>query len=338
MKTLIIGGTGFISSALVRKLLGRKHDVTVLTRGVSASAVSIQPGVRYIQADRHHEQKLREAVAGKIFDAVYDMVAYGPEESRSAVRIFKGRTGRFVHCSTISVYMLSANLRCPITEDQDRASLMTPDHRSPFGWDYGVNKRRCEEVLWNAHDERSFPVSMIRPTFVSGPRDPAKRDFFWIERILDGGPLLVPGPGEVEFQNVYVEDVATAFADLLDCPVSVGQAYNVADETRFSLNSYLQFLAELLQKEPHIVHVDQERFDALPFSLSSEGDVFPFNTRRNAVFSLEKARRDLGFRSTPVRDWMNETILYFTGRFKGHSNGYGSRRKEIEFSGRLAGT
>lgn len=335
MDILIIGGTGFISSALVRKLVERGHAVAVVTRGISASPVSIQPGVRYIQADRRQEQKLREVVGHETFDAVYDMIAYEAGESQTAVRVFRGKIGRFVHCSTISVYMVSEDVRCPITEDQDRAPLMAPDYRSPFGWEYGVNKRNCEQVLWNAHDEKSFPVSMIRPTFVSGPRDPAKRDFFWIERILDGDPLLVPGTGEFEFQNVFVEDVARAFADLLDHPASIGQAYNVADETRFSLNTYLHLFADLLQKEPRIVHIDQGQFDALPFSSSREGDVFPFNTRRNAVFSLEKIRRDLGFRSTPVRIWMTETIRHFTGRFKGHSNGYGSRRDEIDIVARL---
>jgi nucleoside-diphosphate-sugar epimerase len=67
--------------------------------------------------------------------------------------------------------------------------------RNPFGMDYGINKRRCEEVIWESYSKSGLPVTVIRPTFVCGPEDPARRDYFWIERILDGKPLLVPGSG-----------------------------------------------------------------------------------------------------------------------------------------------
>ncbi len=331
MKILIIGGTGFISSRLVQQLLDSGYHVTTFTRGNVKSQLAKTEKLERCYGDRTNEADLRQALQRRTFDAVYDMVAYEPEESQLAVKVFHGKVGRFIHCSTISVYMISNEIQCPITEDQDKTPLMEFWRRHPFGMDYGIKKRQCEEVLWKAHDEKLFPVSMLRPTFVSGPHDPAKRDFFWIERILDGKPLLIPGSGDFAFQQVYVEDVARAFAALLNFSVSVGQAYNVATEEIFSLNDYLQALGKLLNRHPEFVHVDQEIFDRLPFSTHAHGDVFPFNTRRTAIFSLDKIKDELLYTATPFNEWMPTTIDWFTKAYRGHSIGYEWRQEELAF-------
>ena len=329
MNILVIGGTGFISRSLVLRLLDRRDRVTILTRGKSKD---IPDGViERILADRTVPADLERALDRRTFDVVYDLVAYRPEESSVIAGILKGRVGRFIHCSTISIYMVSEQIRTPVTEDQDRAPLMPFWDRNPFGMGYGILKRRCEEVLWKAHDPLHFPVSMLRPTFVSGPNDPAGRDYFWIERILDGGPLLVPGTGDFPFQQVFVDDVARAFAGLLDSPRTVGKAYNVAGEESFTLNEYLHALGKLLRRKPLLVHVDQATFDELSFSTSGAGDVFPFNTRRPAVFSLDAIRRDTGYRPTPFDLWMKQTIEWWLSAPHGHSNGYDRRADELEF-------
>ncbi|HEY5565330.1 MAG TPA: NAD-dependent epimerase/dehydratase family protein, partial [Rhodothermia bacterium] len=260
---------------------------------------------------------------------------------------------------------------CPITEDQDKLPLMPDDPRNPFGMDYGMLKRRCEDVLWRAHEEGRFQVSMLRPPFVCGPNDPTIRDLFWIERIRDGGPLLVPGCGDFAFQHVFVDDVARAFTALLDHPATVGHAYNVAADEIFTLNEYLRNLSRLLESAPlsprrrgsgsttvgssgstpssprrrgsttsvnpseaapEIIHIPQAVFDRQPFSSNPRGDVFPFNTRRTAVLSLEAIRRDLSYRSTPFDSWMPAAIEWYAGFAHGSSHGYALRPDEIAFA------
>lgn len=275
MNILIIGGTGFISSYLLRKLTQRGHKIILFNRGRSHSIFSIPENVRIVTGDRNRKDDLKRLVQKDSFDVVYDMVAYTPQQSQLAVDIFKGKIGRFIHCSTVSVYMVSWRVQCPITEDQDKEKLMDYFPRNPFGMDYGVNKRKCEQVLWEAHDLKDFSVSMLRPTYVSGPGDPTLRDWFWIERILDGKPLLVPGSGDFAFQQVYVEDVADAFARLIESDDTIGKAYNVASEQIYSLNTYLAKLSKLLGRQPEIQHIDQDLFDHHPFEPIRPGRCFP---------------------------------------------------------------
>jgi nucleoside-diphosphate-sugar epimerase len=279
---------------------------------------------------------LKRVLGRRTFDAVFDIIAYLPGESQTVAGLFRGRVGRFIHCSTVSVYMVSEQIQCPVTEDQDSLPLMPFWDRNPFGMQYGIDKRACERVLWDAHHDSLFPVSMLRPTFVSGPADPTGRDWFWIERILDGKPLLVPGSGDCAFQQVYVEDVAEAFSELLERQGSAGRAYNVVGEEVYSLREYLRLLGEILEREVTLVELPQRAFDGLAISQHPSGDVFPFNTRRTAVFSLDRIKRELGFRSMPFRAWMATTVEWW--RRQGTASlGYGLRVKELELAARLKG-
>ncbi len=335
MKIFIIGGTGFISSHLTGQLLKKGYEVTIFNRGLTRSNIESHENLIIKYGDRNDTDQLSGAVNKSGYDAVFDMMAFNPEQTKCAERIFRGKTGRFIHCSTVSVYMISDEVSCPVTEDQYARSVMPDWPRNPFGMGYGIEKRRCEEYLWERHHNTDFPVTILRPTYVSGPGDPARRDYFWIQRILDGQPLLVPGSGDCAFQQVYVEDVASVFASVLDFPMTIGEAYNVAGEEIFSLNEYLDRLAKLLARNIEKRPVDQKLFDNFSISHNPEGDVFPFNTRRTAVFSLKKLIKDTDFRGTPFDHWMMKTIDWFINRYTGDSTGYDKRDLEIDIIRKL---
>lgn len=330
MNILIIGGTGFLSSRIAEKLLSKGHNITLLVRGKTKSKFVDSKNLSFIYCDRNDKKILSELTSKHKYDIVYDMIAYTENDSQTAVDVFNNKIGRFIHCSTISVYMLAKDVRLPVTEDQINLPLMEPFYRSPFGWDYGINKIKCEDVLRKYHNYKSFPVSILRPTYISGPGDPSKRDFFWVERILDGKPLLVPGDGKFKFQEVFIEDAADAFCKVIETDKSIGEAYNVAAEEVFTLNEYLEKLVQLLDRIVEIFHIDQEKFDKLEISYSNEGDVFAFNTRRDAVFSLEKIKEDLNYKTTTFNDYMSTTINWFLKNYNGHSCGYSKREEELK--------
>ena len=333
MKILLIGGTGFISSKIAEFLIEKGHSITLLVRGKTPISFNDSQNVNIIYGDRHDERLLKELFSKEKFDVMYDMIAYEPRETEIVYKAAKGKIGRFIHCSTVSVYMISDNIDTPITEDQWQRKLMPHFPRNPFGMDYGINKRKIEEYLWSVHDEKNFAVTAIRPPYVCGPKDAAKRDYFWIQRILDKKPLLVPGSGDFSSQVVFVNDLAKAFVDLLDYPITIGEAYNVASEEIKTLKEYISDLSAMIDPShsPQLTHIPQELFDTLPFGYSNEGDVFTFNTRRPAIFSIDKIKKDINFCSTPFDKWMRETIDWFLNMHKGNSNGYSMRNDEIDF-------
>lgn len=328
MYVFIIGGTGFISRRLTQMLLDEGHHVTIFTRGRTEAKFERSNRLEHVHGDRSSAASLQSALQGRTFDAAIDMIAYDADHSRVAIDALQGHIGRFIHCSTISIYMVSDDVTCPVTEDQLEVPVMEHWPRNPFGMDYGIRKRESEQVLWEAHGD-DFPVTVLRPTFVCGPEDPTARDYFWIQRIIDGGAVLVPGSGDHAFQQIYVDDAARAFADVLKHDATVGEAYNVAGEDIFSLNEYLRRIAELLGRDVELMPVDQELFDALSLSTNPRGDVFPFNTRRTAVFDLFKIKRDVGYTATSFDEWMMKTVDWYLEELEGDSLGYNRRREEL---------
>lgn len=331
MKILMIGGTGFISSNVVKKLIEESHDITLVTRGESNIELFDKSKVQFAYGDRHDKDFLTKLANENKFDVLYDMIAYTGDESQMIIDVFANKIPRLIHTSTISVYMVSDIIRNPIKEEDDKHPLMKFWERNPFGMQYGIDKRKCEDVLWKAQNEGKFEVSMIRAPYVCGPHDPMKRDYFWIQRIMDGKPLLIPGSGDYASQHVFVEDLAKAFVDLLKYDKSVGKAYNIASEEIFSLNDYLDILCGLLDKNPERVKIDLDVFEELTFSISPEGHAFPFNTYRTSIFSIDRAKNDLNFQSTPFEKWIPHTIDWYLNQYKKDSVGYGNRDNEVEF-------
>jgi nucleoside-diphosphate-sugar epimerase len=143
-------------------------------------------------------------------------------------------------------------------------------------------------------------------------------------------PCLYQEVGGHKFQHIYIEDCAEIFCLAIETDISIGQAYNAASEEIFTLNSYLNALGKILNREVELVHMDQVEFDKLGISSSRKGDVFPFNTRRDTVFSLDKTKADLKFRSTPFNEWMPGTIKWYLEVDKKPSVGYEYRKEELK--------
>lgn len=331
MKILMIGGTGFISSYTVRELLKDNHDVTVLTRGHSELEIFSREDVNFVIGDRNDKSFLSKLALENQYDVLIDMIAYLPKDSEMIVDVFSNKIPRLIHMSTVSVYMVSNEPKNPITEDQDKLPLMKYWDRNPFGMQYGIYKRKCEDILWEAHRDKKFDVTMVRAPYVCGIHDPMRRDHFWIERILDEQPLLIPGSGDYASQHVFVGDLARIFAKMVKNDLSIGKAYNIASEEIYSLNDYLDSLTRLLDKNPERINVDLKIFEQLSFCTSTEGHAFPYNTYRTAIFNLDLAKSELNFKSTPLDLWMPGVIDYYTNKFQGHSVGYSRRDEELEF-------
>lgn len=93
MHTLIIGGTGLISTAITRMLLERGDQVTLYNRG--RRAARFPDGAARVYGDRKDfaafEAQLQ--ALGHV-DCVIDMVCFEPAEAESLLRAVRGITER----------------------------------------------------------------------------------------------------------------------------------------------------------------------------------------------------------------------------------------------------
>src|SRR4051812_48477680 len=104
MRVLIIGGTGLISTGIIKQLHARGDaDVTMFNRGQRESTIA-SGDVKIISGDRNDFAAFEGRFAKEKFDVVIDMICFTPQQAESDVRAFGGRCEHFIFCSTVCAY------------------------------------------------------------------------------------------------------------------------------------------------------------------------------------------------------------------------------------------
>ncbi|HET7874711.1 MAG TPA: NAD-dependent epimerase/dehydratase family protein [Methylomirabilota bacterium] len=282
MRTLVMGGTEFISLHLVDALLRHGHEVAVFNRGRRAER--LPRGVRSIVGDRKDHAGLRERLGSERFEGVFD-VTYAPTLGEDVAALVGALHGQphVIFVSTGRVY--DHTLPIPYAED-------TP--RGAYWGDYARHKIAGEDVLFEGHRARALPVTIVRPTHVMGPLNTRNNETFFMDRIHRGRPVLVPGHGGWLRQFGHVEDLAEAMAAMLGNPKAHGQAYNVMGEEIITQVGFVELIAEVMGRPVTLRHFDP----ALLKSFEKPGPVFGQNLvyECHAVHTTHKLRQELGLR------------------------------------------
>ena len=249
---LFIGGTGVISATAAERAVALGHRLTILNRGRSTRPVP--EGVEILRADVRDVSAVREALAGREFDAVADFITYKPDQAKASLDLFAGRTGQYVFISSASAYQKPPT-RLPIRES-------TP-LKNPF-WQYSRDKIGCEELFFEAYREQDFPLTVVRPShtydrtkiaMVGGWTD--------IHRMRAGLPVMVHGDGTSLWTLTHSRDFAKAFVGLLGRPQAVGESYTITSDEYLPWNQIYQLFARAAGvPEPELVHVASETIAA----------------------------------------------------------------------------
>src|SRR5947209_5719430 len=222
MKTLVIGGTGYIGTHTVEELVRRGHEVAVFVRGQTPARLPAE--VQFIKGDRRQPSEIA-ALRAYRFDALVDINAYTREETQALINAFDGRISRFVHLSS-----LSACQYVPAQPFDESNPLVTDP-----GFAYGYNKAECERALRWAHARNGFPFISLRPPAVFGPRDDKSRENYFLKRLVAGHPVIVAGSGATPIFAIYVKDLAATLATALTAVDVEGTAYSVAQAELVSI-------------------------------------------------------------------------------------------------------
>ena len=252
LRVLFIGGTGVISSACSRVAVEHGFDLFVLNRGRSTDR-PLPPGVTTLQADMREPRSVRQEIKDLHFDAVVDWVAFTPDQVRTDIELFSGRTGQYVFISSASAYQ-TPPARVPVTES-------TP-LRNPF-WAYSRGKIACEDLLVAAYREQGFPATIVRPSHTYD-QTTVPFDGRWtvLGRMLAGKPVIVHGDGTSLWTLTHHEDFARAFVPLLAHPRTLGEAIQITSDDVLTWNQIAEALAAALGVSARVVHVPSDAIAA----------------------------------------------------------------------------
>ena len=309
-RALVLGGAGFIGIAACKELMRRGVETIAAGRKDRPYGTFTS----YVAFDRTDEEQLKRALEQVEPDVLLDLACYLPGEVQAAARHFKGE--RYIFVST-GVY---PHLNGRPAREEDFIPL---EGDPPDTLDYLEGKRWCETALARSPD---FPWTVIRPPAVFGPADHTLRIAAYIQRVEDGGPLLVPVESyERQAGLAWVKDIGYACA--LACNMKkdlAHKAYNAAFEG-VSVKNLIEGIARAMGKRARLHPVP---FAQLPDGASPYGP----DPRRSAGYVLDRARSELGYEPSALEDALAETLAWYRVAHPSHP-GYANRAQELLLAG-----
>lgn len=316
---LVIGGTGFIGRALVRRLCEEGHAVRVMARDPLGCPTELREmGVEIVRGDFTDEASVRSALEGirhvyhlargfgKTHDE-YDRFDVQPTRRVAELCLELG-VERFFYASSIAIYYAGKGA-APITEQTEpHAGMMRTNP-------YARSKVENERALKALHRERGLPLVIFRPGVVVGR---GGSPYHWgVTGWSYNSVCRLWGDGNHCMPLVLVDELADAMVKALSVPGIEGESYNLCSPPSLTANEYLdafeahagitlkriptssaRYYAEALGKWV-IKTIGRDPNAAVPSYGDWEGRSFA------APFDCRKAREELGW--TPTED--HETLV-----------------------------
>jgi len=210
----------------------------------------------------------------------------------------------------------------------------SPEIYSPafndFYKQYANGKREVERELMAWANKNGFAYTIMRPSVIEGENDPLARTWYWVQRLLDGSPILIPDTApQTSYQHVYVEDVAVAFFKVVNNKLAFNQIFNVSGNELFSVKEYMFKLAYMLgisHSKINLIPISQDIKKTLlwPFE-------FPiFFEGFSLEISIEKATRLLDYTPSKSNSWMRKNVDWILSIKNSLPNSLGYENRPLE--------
>lgn len=328
---LLLGGTGFLSGHVARALLEAGHRVTVLSRGTRP----VPDGAGGLVADRRDAAALARALEGLRFDVTVDFTAYDAGDIERLLLVPYAALGRYWLISSGQVCLVTAAPRTPYVEDDSGYPLKpepppgTRDHRE---WAYGVGKRRAEGALLALRQSHGVRGVVLRLPVMLGEGDASLRTWAYLERLRDGGPLLVPEGGRTWVRFLYVRDLARLVRQVVESPPPKLAVYHLAQPDVVPLREVIERLGRLAGVPARIVEVADADLEAAGLDRSCS----PYSGPWVSVLDPARAAAEWGFLATRLDDYLPAVVRWHLDHPPASSHpGYARRAQELALAARL---
>lgn len=238
---LVLGGTGFIGQALVKRLRRDGYGVRLLSRSPrSCPPELLKLGVEVVAGDFTKPETIDAAMEdieyvfhlargnGKTWED-YQKTDVEPTQALAELCI-KYKVKRLVYTSSVAIYNASSQKQI-ITEDTPADPGMM--RVAP----YSRSKVENEQQLLKLHQEQGLPVVITRPGVVLGV---GGNPYHWGVAAWNYTSVCnLWGKGQNPLPIVLVDDVADALVKAMTQPGIDGRSYNLASQPCISANDYI---------------------------------------------------------------------------------------------------
>src|SRR3984885_2897971 len=225
----VLGGTGFLGTRLVARLIKDGCRVTVLSRDREQHKhLLVLPGLTLENCDVYEEGQLSEHLRGK--DVVINLIGILNE------RGFGGGGFRRAHTEltrTLLQAMRSAGVRRLLQVSALRAAVDAPSY-------YLRSKGEAEKLI--REQGAVLDWGIFQPSVMFGPGDTFLNRF---AGLLASVPFVLPlARPHARFQPVSVDDVVDAMLRCLQGDASVHQTYQLGGPQTYTLSEIVHLVAK----------------------------------------------------------------------------------------------
>ena len=316
------GASGFLGGALTAELVRRGERVRILARGTSSLRHLRHLPVDVVYGCLEDRASLIQALQGVTiaYHCAALVTDWAPWQTFHAANVLGvrnildaahkvGTVRRFVHVSTSDVYGYPRQVA---DESHPIVDTKLPYQRS---------KSLGERAVWAFSEETGLPVTVIRPVSIYGPGD---TDFVTeIGSLLLKRQMVMIDGGSCRAGLLYLSNAVDGIIRAADSPDTVGQAYNLRDETDETWGDYVCTLADGLGTRRPWINLPGRVALALGHLFEATYGALGVRSRplftRHAVYVLirdqgypiTRAVRDFGFRSqVSFAEGMRRTVAW----------------------------
>ncbi|MBX3072649.1 NAD-dependent epimerase/dehydratase family protein [Candidatus Obscuribacterales bacterium] len=302
MRVLLLGGTGFIGSHVVKQMAAKGHEVTVVHRG--RSNTTMPEGVQSLLFDRRDLSEYAAQIRKLAPNVVIDMIPRTSQESWTLTRAIAGVADRMVVISSIDVYRAYNRLRkkepgspdaTPLKENSPLREQLYPYRGvavDALHTAYEYEKILVEKL---AQSEPELQTTILRLPVVYGPNDPQTRIFEHLRRMDDGRKHILLGKQQAKWQLTrgYVDDVASAVVVASEDQSNGSFIYNIGEDDSMPEMEWVKLVGKAAGWQGEVLAVDEE---LLPTHIKQDYDwrqhltidTEPFRTKFNWTESVPR--------------------------------------------------
>lgn len=258
MNALVTGSNGFIGSHLVEQLIQHHYEVSCLIRRTSNLRWIRGLPVKFINGDITDFNSLVPAV--KNMDYVFHLggVVRAKNEQEFYQANYEGTENLLRACQQKNPDLkkfIFLSSQAAVGPGFDKIPLQESDPPRPISI-YGKSKLKAEQAVLEYGPY--FPVTIIRPPSVYGPRDD---DILEIFKYVKRGIKSMPGMKDKFVSLIHVRDLVDGIILVAESEKSTGQIYFLANPKIHSILEFETEIAHAMNKKTITIRVPEFLID-----------------------------------------------------------------------------
>jgi dihydroflavonol-4-reductase len=321
-KILVTGASGFVGSAVARKLIEAGFSVRALVRSSSPRAHLAGLDLEFFEGDLRDRKSLDRAVAGMRYlfhvAADYRLWARNPSEIyASNVDGTRNLMQASIDAGVERVVYTSSVATIAVQSDGTASNETTPLREDQGIGMYKRSKIAAERLVEAMVAERGLPAVIVNPSTPIGPYDVKPTPTGRI--IVEAARGRIPAFIDTGLNLVHVDDVADGHLAALH-KGKIGERYILGGQDVL-FSQMLQDIAGLVGRRGARIRLPWRALMPVAYVAEAVANLTgrePFATmdgvrmaKYRMFFESTKAARELGYHSRPYTEGINDAVRWF---------------------------